>query len=175
MTSNDLMLWTIDVRLIKWDVLYALGFTSYKTFENYVNKHSNGIDEIREILVRLYKVEPSLPVFFVAPGVGKLIDFVFNIDELHPAAAENRKTFSSYLSVLLGRNRATGYRWAKGVDRAENLVPLEVVRLCGKLFSMDPRAARSYFWRATLATARARQIDTSSIEQVLEQRGISDE
>lgn len=172
MTAYDMEMWTINEQLIKWDTLFALGFTSYKSYVDYGKQHVNGLDGIREVLIRLYMVEKKLSHHFVAPSVGRLIEFVFALD---PQAAETvalRKKCAAYLAVLFGRDRASGYRWIRGDNQSLNLVSMELRKLCGKVFSMDPEHARSYFWYAMMATAKARGTKTETVEALLRERGI---
>lgn len=163
--------WRISVNLIHWDTLFAFGFTSYQSFLAYIKKHqSEPMDEVREILMRLYMLEPSFPTMFVSPSITEFLDFVFNLGP--DATEEDRKRCIALLAPVLGRNRGSGYRWLRNREGSDNPVTLPIRRLAAKVFSMDPKTSRRYFWLAALATAQARGLNTATMVTRLKSAGV---
>lgn len=171
-TGYSLEEWSIGQSLIHWDTLFAFGFTSYQTFLSHIRKHRNEpLDEVREILMRLYIVEPEFPRLFVPPRIDTLVDFVFNLPA--NATEEEKKRCVSQLAPVLGRDRGSGYRWLRNSQHAANTVSLPIRRLSAKVFSMNPAYAREAFWRAAFATAAARGNDLKTVENRLANYGVT--
>lgn len=166
-------MWRIKENLIIWDTAFALSFTSYNGFVVYVKKHHDTpIDPVREILIRLYMLEPEFPRLFVAPSITQFVDFLFNLDSKKAGREAMRPKCMSLLAPLLGRNRTAGYRWLRNSEHSDNPVQLEIRRLISKVFSMEPKYARQDFWRAALATAKARSQDVEQILATLKDCGV---
>lgn len=164
--------WRTKEGLNNWDVLFALGFTSYQSFLEYLSKREEEpIDEVREILIRLYMVEPSFPFHFHPPSIRDLLDFAFNLGE-NPAESD-RKRCVAILAEMLGRNRGSGYRWIRNNVHTKDAVALNIRRMQSKVFSMNPATARECFWRAVIATARARGTPTHVLETRLQKNGVT--
>lgn len=171
MTGYSIEMWRIREQLINWDTLFALGFTSYKMLVNSKEKHKEEpLDPIREILLRLYLISPEFPHLFVAPPILSLVDYLFNLGD--NASDEDRKRCIAQLAPVLGRDRGAGYRWMSDAQSSGNPVSLAIRRMIAKVFSMDPATARGHFWKVTLITAHARNVDTTIIEGLLEERGV---
>lgn len=171
MNGYSMDMWRIRENLINWDALFALGFTSYKAYLNHVEKHNDiSLDVLREILIRLYMIEPTFPTPFVSPTIEQFIDFLFNIKE--GKNDKMRKSCAPLLAQILGRNRGSGYRWLRSMRHAENAGSLPIRRIFCKVFSMDQKTARENFWRAALATAHARNVRTDILEERLKLNGV---
>lgn len=169
-TGYALEMWRISEKLSRWDTLFAFGFTSYQSFVDYIEEHQQKpLDEVSEILMRLYMLEPSFPTMFVPPSITDLLDFAFNLGE--DATEDDRKRCISLLAPILGRNRGSGYRWLRK-SQGDNPVSLPIRRMIAKVFSMDPKIRREYFWAAALATAWARGHSSSTVISKLESNGV---
>lgn len=173
MNGYDMEMWRIQEHLINWDTLFAFGFTSYQAYQTYSAKHTElPIDSVREILLRLYMIEPEFPRLFSPPSINEFLDFVFNIDESDPAVEDDRKRCIALLAPILGRNRGSGYRWLRSKEHADNPVALPIRRLTAKVYSMDQATARLNFWKAALATAHARGLTTATVTERLKAGGV---
>lgn len=159
--------WRVREGLIRSDVLFALGFTSYQMLLNYIGRQPTApIDPLREILIRLYLLEPEFPSMFVAPDILQFVDYVFNLKE--GEQEESRRRCIGMLAPLLGRNRGSGYRWLRSsMDNDKSAVRLSIRRLVAKVFSMNPKTAREDFWKVTFATASARGMNTKTVRACL--------
>lgn len=175
MTGYDVATWQMSEKLTNWDAMFALGFTSYQALQKFLReKNDQPVDEVRELLVRLYKIDPTYPIHFQAPSMPLLVDYLFNLTSTNSALGEeNRKKCGSLLSKLLGRNRGSGYRWLRSSEVAENSVALPVRRMISKVFSMNEQTARPLFWRAAFAMADARGIDVNPIRELLRVNGVA--
>lgn len=168
MTGKAMEIWRNSESLIGHDALFALGFTSYQAFLGDIKKHQNeSIESVREILIRLYMLEPEHARMFVPPSIQQLLDFLFNLKP--NASEEERKRCIALLAPILGRNRGSGYRWLRNEG---NSVSLPIRKLSAKVFSMNPEFAREYFWRAALITAKARNLNTEIVEERLAKNGV---
>ncbi len=156
MTGADMEAFRIRHQLSEWDFLFLMGFTNYRSLKDYKQVHRVlPLDMPREILLRLYMLEPSFPRFLKAPTILDMLDMLFNIGE--GTSDSERQACAPMLSITLGRARISGYRWFKTASEGEGSpVQLPIQRLISKLFSMDPRTARKRFWRAALATIESR-------------------
>ncbi len=172
-TGHDVSTWQMREHLTNWDAAFALGFTSYQVLLKFINASNDSpVDEVREMLIRLYMLEPTYPVHFKAPDMLETIDFLFDIPSDTEEGVLRRPKCASILAVLLGRNRGSGYRWLRAASASENSVALPIRRLSNKLFSMDPDNARSNFWRATRAMAGARGHDMDPVDEMLSENGV---
>lgn len=175
MTSDDITAWQMREGITQhWDIMFALAFTSYRMFLKYMDAHHREpIDQVREMLVRLYLIEPSHTWHFVPPDIVTMIDFLFNIDDGDTeAGAEGRKKCGALFATLLGKARGSGYRWLRKTSDEDNSVGLPLRKLSSKLFSMDPEHARSNFWRAAFAMGHARGFNMEPIMDVLKANGV---
>jgi hypothetical protein len=174
MTGYSLEMWQISENLINWDTLFAFGFTSYQMLVDHKKKYKDRpLDVVREILMRLYMVDRQFPWLFVPPPINELSNYLFKLDEDDPV--EDRKRCISLLALILGKNRGSGYRWNRNREHSGNPVSLPIHRLSAKVFSMEEeygRFAREYFWRAALATARARGINVAAVKARLQISGV---
>ena len=173
-TGYDVSTWQMTEKLTNWDALFALGFTSYQALLKFLKDNvEQPVDPVRELLVRLYKIEPSYPIHFQTPSMQDMVDYLFNLRaDSSTMGQDDRKRCAAMLAQLLGRNRGSGYRWLRTSEYAENSVSLPIRRLCSKLFSMDPATARTYFWRAAFGMAHARGLDVDPIHNVLHSNGV---
>jgi hypothetical protein len=174
LTGYDVATWQMNEGLTNWDALFALGFTSYQALLAFLKDSvDTPVDEVRELLVRLYLVEPTYPMHFQTPNMQDLVDFLFNLSTNDSTlGAESRKKSASLLAQLLGRNRGSGYRWLRAAEHAENSVAMPIRRLSSKVFSMDPKMARTYFWRAARSMAAARGFSMDAIDEMLRSNGV---
>ncbi len=174
MTSNDITAWQMKEGMMHWDIMFALAFTSYRMFLKYMNVHnSEPIDQVREMLIRLYLIEPSHTWHFVPPDIITMIDFLFNIhDGDTDAGAERRKKCGALFATLMGKARGSGYRWLRRTGEEDNSVGLPLRKLSSKLFSMNPEHARDNFWRASFAMGHARGFNLEPIMDVLKANGV---
>jgi hypothetical protein len=171
MTGYSLEMWQISENLINWDTLFAFGFTSYQMLLDHKKNHKDRpLDEVREILLRLYMVMPEFPKLFVPPAINEFSDYLFNIDE--SGTLEERKRCISMLAPILGKNRGSGYRWNRNKEHSDNPVSLPIRRLSAKVFSLPEDGRRTCFWLAAFATAHARGIDTSAVKERLNSNGV---
>lgn len=173
-TGYDVHNWQINEKLTNWDATFALGFTSYQSLIKFTEEnYQTPVDEVREMLIRMYLLEPTFPIHFRAPNMQQLVDFLFNVDTENSAAgAEARKRCASLLAEVLGRNRGSGYRWLRDAENSENSVAKPILRLSSKVMSMDPMTSRSNFWKAIRGMATARSFSMDKIDQVLEANGV---
>lgn len=174
LTGYDVATWQMRENLTNWDAAFALGFTSYQALLTFLNQNQQSpVDESRELLIRLYMLEPSFPIHFRPPNMQELVDFLFGL-EIHEAAyaAERRKKCASLLAKLLGKNRGSGYRWLRAAENAENSVATPTRRLSAKVFSMKTETARSDFWRAAQGMAMGRGFDMDEIWTFLRENGV---
>lgn len=172
-TGYDAAMWQLNEKLSKWDGAFAIGFTSYQAMLKWATlMHDSPIDPVREMLIRLYKVEPTFPVHFETPNMQLMIDYLFDLRDDAVYGPDARKRCASLLAVLLGKNRGSGYRWARAAAMAEKSAQVPVLKLCSKLFSMREETARSNFWKAAFATADARGESTDAIREVLNANGV---
>lgn len=173
-TGYDVSTWQMRENLTNWDASFALGFTSYQALLTFLKSNqSSPVDESRELLIRLYMLEPSFPAYFRPPNMQDLVDFLFGL-QVHDAAyaAERRKKCASLLAKLLGKNRGSGYRWLRAAENAENSVATPTRRLSAKVFSMNTATARADFWRAAKAMAIGRGFDMDEILTFLRENGV---
>jgi len=173
-TGYDVSTWQMRENLTNWDASFALGFTSYQALLTFLKTNQlSPVDESRELLIRLYLLEPSFPAHFRPPNMQDLVDFLFGL-QIHDAAyaAERRKKCASLLAKLLGKNRGSGYRWLRAAENAENSVATPTRRLSAKVFSMNPATARADFWRAAQAMAMGRGFDMDEILTFLRENGV---
>lgn len=174
LTGYDVSTWQMRENLTNWDASFALGFTSYQALLTFLKSNQlSPVDESRELLIRLYMLEPSFPAHFRPPNMQDLVDFLFGL-QIHDAAyaAERRKKCASLLAKLLGKNRGSGYRWLRAAENAESSVATPTRRLSAKVFSMNPETARSDFWRAAQAMALGRGFDMGEILTFLRENGV---
>lgn len=174
LTGYDVSTWQMRENLNNWDATFALGFTSYQALLTFLKSNqASPVDESRELLIRLYMLEPSFPKHFRPPNMQDLVDFLFGL-ETHDAvyAAERRKKCASLLAKLLGKNRGSGYRWLRAAENAESSVATPTRRLSAKVFSMNPDTARANFWRAAQAMAMGRGFDMDEIFCFLRENGV---
>ena len=174
LTGYDVSTWQMRENLTNWDATFALGFTSYQALLTFLKSNQESpVDESRELLVRLYMLEPTFPVHFRPPNMQDLVDFLFGL-QIHDStyAAERRKKCASLLAKLLGKNRGSGYRWLRSAENAENSVATPTRRLSAKVFSMNPETARADFWRAAQAMAMGRGFDMDEISTFLRENGV---
>lgn len=174
LTGYDVSTWQMRENLTNWDATFALGFTSYQALLTFLKSNQTSpVDESRELLVRLYMLEPTFPAHFRPPNMQDLVDFLFGL-QIHDSiyAAERRKKCASLLAKLLGKNRGSGYRWLRAVENAENSVATPTRRLSAKVFSMNPETARADFWRAAQAMAMGRGLDMDEILTFLRENGV---
>lgn len=178
----NIEMWVMDMKLINWDALFAFGFTSYQAYQNYLKtNYRQPVDMVRDILLRLYMVEPEFPRLLSAPPVDDLLVFLFNLDPIpiDPSDPTKKLVPAEYtrlmglLAPILGRNRGSGYRWMRTNNGTENPVALEINRLSSKVFSMNPKYARKVFWRAALAACRGRELMTEDILEALKRHGVT--
>jgi hypothetical protein len=159
-------------QLNHFDTIFAFGFTSYRKFVEYVqDHHDEPLDEIREILMRLYYLEPEFPRVFLAPSIQEMINFLFQFRTTSPTVLlEERKRAGALLAELLGKARSTGYRW----HRAQAAPQISEVgrKMSAKLFSLYQETAREVFWRAAFAMAEARSKNTDDIKAMLRSNGV---
>lgn len=174
LTGYDVSTWQMRENLTNWDATFALGFTSYQALLTFLKSNQTSpVDESRELLVRLYMLEPTFPVHFRPPNMQDLVDFLFGLQIHDPDyAAERRKKCASLLAKLLGKNRGSGYRWLRAAENAENSVATPTRRLSAKVFSMNPETARADFWRAAQAMAMGRDFDMDEISTFLRENGV---
>lgn len=174
LTGYDVATWQMREHLTNWDASFALGFTSYQALLTFLKEHQQSpVDESRDMLVRLYMLEPSFPSHFRPPDMQNLVDFLFGLTVFDSAyAAERRKKCASLLAKLLGKNRGSGYRWLRAAENSEQSVATPVRRLSAKVFSMNPDTARSNFWRAAQAMAMGRGFDMDEILTFLRENGV---
>lgn len=174
LTGYDVSTWQMRENLTNWDATFALGFTSYQALLTFLKSNQTSpVDESRELLVRLYMLEPTFPVHFRPPNMQDLVDFLFGLQIHEPDyAAERRKKCASLLAKLLGKNRGSGYRWLRAAENAENSVATPTRRLSAKVFSMNPETARADFWRAAQAMAMGRDFDMDEISTFLRENGV---
>lgn len=175
LTGYDVSTWQMRENLTNWDAAFALGFTSYQALLTFLKSHQlSPVDESRELLIRLYMLEPSFPTHFRPPNMQDLVDFLFGL-EIHEAAyaAERRKKCASLLAKLLGKNRGSGYRWLRAAENAENSVATPTRRLSAKVFSMNSATSRADFWRAARAMAMGRGFDMDEILTFLRENGVA--
>jgi hypothetical protein len=174
MTSNDITTWHMKEGITNWDMMFALAFTSYRVLVKYMKDHdSTPIDQVREMLIRLYMLEPSHTWHFVPPNVVTMIDFLFNItDGDTDAGAERRKRCAALFAQLMGKARGSGYRWLRRTAEEDNSVGLPLKKLASKLFSLSPDGARDNFWRAAFAMGHARGFNMEPISEVLKANGV---
>jgi len=173
-TGYDVSTWQMRENLTNWDASFALGFTSYQALLTFLKSNQlSPVDESRELLIRLYMLEPSFPAYFRPPNMQDLVDFLFGL-QVHDAAyaAERRKKCASLLAKLLGKNRGSGYRWLRAAENAENSVATPTRRLSAKVFSMNSATARADFWRAAKAMAIGRGFDMDEILTFLRENGV---
>ena len=173
-TGYDVSTWQMRENLTNWDATFALGFTSYQALLTFLKSNQTSpVDESRELLVRLYMLEPTFPAHFRPPNMQDLVDFLFGL-QTHDStyAAERRKKCASLLAKLLGKNRGSGYRWLRAAENAENSVATPTRRLSAKVFSMNPETARADFWRAAQAMAMGRGFDMDEILTFLRENGV---
>ncbi|MDK6076166.1 hypothetical protein [Massilia varians] len=175
LTGYDVATWQMKEHLTNWDAAFALGFTSYQALLTFLKDYQQGpVDESRDMLVRLYLLEPSFPTHFRPPDMQSLVDFLFGLTVFEPEyAAERRKKCASLLAKLLGKNRGSGYRWLRAAENSEQAVATPVRRLSSKVFSMDPATSRATFWKAANAMAIGRGFDMSEILQFLKEHGVA--
>ena len=174
LTGYDVSTWQMRENLTNWDATFALGFTSYQALLTFLKSNQESpVDESRELLVRLYMLEPTFPAHFRPPNMQDLVDFLFGL-QIHDStyAAERRKKCASLLAKLLGKNRGSGYRWLRSAENAENSVATPTRRLSAKVFSMNPETARADFWRAAQAMAMGRGFDMDEISTFLRENGV---
>ncbi|MFC5511116.1 hypothetical protein ACFPOU_08245 [Massilia jejuensis] len=174
LTGYDVSTWQMRENLTNWDATFALGFTSYQALLTFLKSNQTSpVDESRELLVRLYMLEPTFPAHFRPPNMQDLVDFLFGL-QIHDStyAAERRKKCASLLAKLLGKNRGSGYRWLRAAENAENSVATPTRRLSAKVFSMNPETARADFWRAAQAMAMGRGFDMDEILTFLRENGV---
>lgn len=173
LTGYDVSMWQMNCKLPRYDGAFALGFTSYRAMMAWQNRQAQSpIDPVRDLLIRLYMVEPSFPIHFQPPPMQRLIDFLFNLNSSNVQTVEEaRKRCASLLAVLLGKNRSSGYRWARASMSAQS-AQAPVLKLCSKVFSMDPKVARRVFWNAASAMAEARGMSMEAIREVLIANGV---
>ena len=110
LTGYDVSTWQMRENLNNWDATFALGFTSYQALLTFLKSNqASPVDESRELLIRLYMLEPSFPAHFRPPNMQDLVDFLFGL-ETHDAvyAAERRKKCASLLAKLLGKESRVG-------------------------------------------------------------------
>ena len=174
LTGYDVSTWQMRENLTNWDASFALGFTSYQALLTFLKSNQESpVDESRELLVRLYMLEPSFPAHFRPPNMQDLVDFLFGLEIHEPEyAAERRKKCASLLAKLLGKNRGSGYRWLRAAENAENSVATPTRRLSAKVFSMNPDTSRADFWRAAHAMASGRGFDMDEISTFLRENGV---
>jgi hypothetical protein len=174
LTGYDVATWQMRENLTNWDAAFALGFTSYQALLTFLKDfQQKPVDESRDLLVRLYMLEPSFPSLFRPPNMQELVDFLFGLSVFEPEyAAERRKKCASLLAKLLGKNRGSGYRWLRAAENSEQSVGTPTRRLSAKIFSMDPETARSHFWRAAQAMAMGRGFDMDEILTFLRENGV---
>lgn len=174
LTGYDVSTWQMRENLTNWDATFALGFTSYQALLTFLKSNQTSpVDESRELLVRLYMLEPTFPAHFRPPNMQDLVDFLFGL-QIHDStyAAERRKKCASLLAKLLGKNRGSGYRWLRAAENAENSVATPTRRLSAKVFSMNPETARADFWQAAQAMAMGRGFDMDEILTFLRENGV---
>lgn len=174
LTGYDVSTWQMRENLTNWDATFALGFTSYQALLTFLKSNQTSpVDESRELLVRLYMLEPTFPAHFRPPNMQDLVDFLFGLQNHDSTyAAERRKKCASLLAKLLGKNRGSGYRWLRAAENAENSVATPTRRLSAKVFSMNAETARADFWRAAQAMAIGRGFDMDEILTFLRENGV---
>jgi len=174
LTSNDIMNWQMKEGITQWDTMFALAFTSYRVLIQYMKEHGDTpIDEVREMLIRLYMVAPSHTWHFVPPDIVTMIDFLFNItDGDTEQGAERRKRCAALFAQMLGKARGTGYRWLRRTAEEDNQVGMQLKKLSSKLFSLSPDTARTTFWRAAFAMGHGRGFNMDKIADVLKENGV---
>lgn len=173
-TGYDVSTWQMRENLTNWDASFALGFTSYQALLSFLKTNQlSPVDESRELLIRLYMLEPTFPAHFRPPNMQDLVDFLFGLQVYDAAyAAERRKKCASLLAKLLGKNRGSGYRWLRAAENAESSVATPTRRLSAKVFSMNPETARTDFWRAAISMAMGRGFDMDEILTFLRENGV---
>lgn len=172
-TGYDVAMWQINEKLSKWDGAFAIGFTSYQAMLRWTTKmHDSPIDPVREMLIRLYKIQPTFPIHLTPPSMQLMVDYLFDLRQDSAHGPEARKRCASLLAVLLGKNRGSGYRWARAAASAGKSAQVPVLRLCSKLFSMQEKTARTDFWRAAFAMADARGENVDAIREILDANGV---
>lgn len=173
-TGYDVATWQMREHLTNWDASFALGFTSYQALLTFLKENQQSpVDESRELLVRLYMLEPTFPAPFRPANMQETVDFLFGLSVFDSTyAAERRKKCASLLAILLGKNRGSGYRWLRAAENSEQAVGTPLRRLSAKVFSMHPETARSNFWRAAHAMAMARGYDMDEIFTFLRENGV---
>lgn len=174
LTGYDVANWQMRENLTNWDAAFALGFTSYQALLTFLKKNQEGpVDQARDLLVRLYMIEPSFPTHFRSPNMQDLVDFIFGLTGFDSTyAAERRKKCASLLAKLLGKNRGSGYRWLRSAENSEQSIGTPTRRLSSKVFSMNPQTARTDFWRAAQAMAMSRGFDMDEILTFLRENGV---
>ncbi|MFJ1470046.1 hypothetical protein [Massilia orientalis] len=174
LTGYDVATWQMREHLTNWDASFALGFTSYQALLTFLRENQvSPVDESRDLLVRLYMLEPSFPSQFRPPNMQDLVDFLFGLSVFEASyAAERRKKCASLLAKLLGKNRGSGYRWLRAAENSEQAVATPTRRLSAKVFSMNPETARADFWRAAQAMALGRQFNMEEILESLRDNGV---
>lgn len=180
-TGYDVQIWQMNEKLSKWDGAFAIGFTSYQAMLRWTKEMTEQpIDPVRELLIRLYKIEATFPVHLVPPSLELMVEYLFGLTATSAVGLDSNKKCASLLAVLLGKNRGSGYRWARAAATAGKSAQVPVLRLCSKLFSMREETARSNFWKAAFAMAGARVGDNpemarsiEAIREILDANGVS--
>lgn len=174
LTGYDIATWQMKEHLTNWDASFALGFTSYQALLTFLKENQQSpVDESREMLVRLYMLEPTFPAPFRPANMQDLVDFLFGLTVFDSTyAADRRKKCASLLAILLGKNRGSGYRWLRAAENSEQSVGTPTRRLSAKVFSMNPETARADFWRAAHAMAMGRGHDMDEIFTFLRENGV---
>lgn len=168
-TGYDVQIWQMNEKLSKWDGAFAIGFTSYQAMLKWTTEMSEQpIDPVRELLIRLYKIEPTFPVHMVPPSLELMVEYLFGLTAGSAIGLDSNKKCASLLAVLLGKNRGSGYRWARAAATAGKSAQVPVLRLCSKLFSMREETARSNFWKAAFAMAGARAREFPDMARAIE-------
>jgi hypothetical protein len=177
MTGYSVNTWIIREELMRGDAMYALGFSSYAQLEQHQEElRESPLDKPRELLIRLYYLEPRLPYLFVPPDFEEVLDYLFN---LHPSRylEKERSRCATLFARLLDKDRGAAYRWLRPGHGKGRSMTLPVQRLFSKLFSMDRETARSIFWKVAMIVLEARGDDflREQLQKQLEKRRGSDD